>query len=634
MHHYCRSAQKTIANMKALTLIITLLLPLSIFAQSADSLQLSQSIDEVIVTGTKVKTDQRLLSTTVTIIERNTIDSDHRTSLLPTLTEQIPGLFITSRGVMGYGVSTGAAGGMTMRGVGGSPTTGMMVLIDGHPQYMGLMGHPMADAYNSAMAERVEILRGPASVLYGSNAMGGVINIITRNMKQSGSHTDANIGYGSYNTLQTNVTNRTHKGAFTSAITGGYNRSDGHRDNMGFEQYNGSARLGLELSPTWDVAANINFTHFNASNPGTVSAPIIDNDSRITRYATSFSIRNHNDKTQGALSLFYNWGIHNINDGYSEGDTPPNYRFHSKDKMAGASWYQNFSPFNGNRTTVGVDYQFTGGKADNRYLDGSEDKTIADKYMHNIAGYISTQQSIRHWLMIDAGIRYDHNSRIGEAWVPQGGMTILLPRNMQVKAVMAKGFRYPTIREMYMFPPQNPDLQPEQIVNYEVSLHQQLRTVNYGVNVYYIDGKDMIQTQMVDGRPKNVNTGKVDNRGIEAEVSWQAHKRWRLMANYSYLHMKNPIVATPEHKIFFAVQYSHNRWSISSTIQQINGLITQREPLKKENYTLWNLSAEYQAAKRIQLYLHGENLLAQRYEINAGYPMPRATFNAGIKLSL
>ena len=620
--------------MKAIILIIFLLLPLSIFAQSADSLQLSQSIDEVIVTGAKVKTDQRLLSTTVTIIERNTIENDHRSSLLPTLAEQIPSLFITSRGVMGYGVSTGAAGGMTMRGIGGSPTTGMMVLIDGHPQYMGLMGHPMADAYQSSLAERVEILRGPASVLYGSNAMGGVINIITRNMQENGSRTDAHIGYGSYNTLQTNITNRTHKSAFTSAITGGYNRSDGHRANMGFEQYNGSARLGIELSPTWDIAANINVTHFNASNPGTVSAPIIDNDSRITRYATSFSIRNHNDKTQGALSLFYNWGIHNINDGYSEGDTPPDFRFHSKDRMAGASWYQNFSPFINNRTTVGVDYQFTGGKAENRYLDGREDAVIADKYMHNVAAYITSQQSISHWLMVNAGIRYDHNSRIGEAWIPQGGMTILLPHNMQLKAVVAKGFRYPTIREMYMFPPQNPDLRPEQIINYEVSLHQQLRTLNYGINLYMIDGKNMIQTQFVDGRPKNVNTGKIDNRGIEAEVAWQAHKCWRLMANYSYLHMKNPIVASPEHKLFFAVRYSHNRWSVSSTLQHINGLITQREPVKRENYTLWNLSAEYQATKCIQLYLHGENLLAERYEINAGYPMPRATFNAGIKLSL
>ena len=620
--------------MNAIILIIFLLLPLSIFAQSADSLQLSQSIDEVIVTGAKVKTDQRLLSTTVTIIERNTIENDHRSSLLPTLTEQIPSLFITSRGVMGYGVSTGAAGGMTMRGIGGSPTTGMMVLIDGHPQYMGLMGHPMADAYQSSLAERVEILRGPASVLYGSNAMGGVINIITRNMQENGSRTDAHIGYGSYNTLQTNITNRTHKSAFTSAITGGYNRSDGHRTNMGFEQYNGSARLGIELSPTWDIAANINVTHFNASNPGTVSAPIIDNDSRITRYATSFSIRNHNDKTQGALSLFYNWGIHHINDGYSEGNTPPDFRFHSKDRMAGASWYQNFSPFISNRTTVGVDYQFTGGKAENHYLDGREDAVIADKYMHDIAAYITSQQSISHWLMVDAGIRYDHNSRIGEAWVPQGGMTILLPHNMQLKAVVAKGFRYPTIREMYMFPPQNPDLRPEQIINYEVSLHQQLRTVNYGINLYMIVGKNMIQTQFVDGRPKNVNTGKIDNRGIEAEVAWQAHKHWRLMANYSYLHMKNPIVASPEHKLLFAVRYSHNRWSVSSTLQHINGLITQREPVKKENYTLWNLSAEYKATKRIQLYLHGENLLAERYEINAGYPMPRATFNAGIKLSL
>lgn len=92
---------------------------------------------------------------------------------------------------MGYGVSTGAAGGMSLRGIGagvnaaGGPTTSLLVLIDGHPQYMGLMGHPIADAYQSMMAERVEVLRGPASVLYGSNAMGGVINIVTRKMRRT-----------------------------------------------------------------------------------------------------------------------------------------------------------------------------------------------------------------------------------------------------------------------------------------------------------------------------------------------------------------------------------------------------------------------------------------------------------------
>ena len=69
---------------------------------------------------------------------------------------------------------------MNVRGIGGAPTAGVLVLIDGNPQYMGLMGHPLADSYQSLMAEKVEVIRGPSSMLYGSNAMGGVINIITK----------------------------------------------------------------------------------------------------------------------------------------------------------------------------------------------------------------------------------------------------------------------------------------------------------------------------------------------------------------------------------------------------------------------------------------------------------------------
>lgn len=91
---------------------------------------------------------------TVSVLNRETIEKRLEPSLLPMLTEQIPGLFTTSRGIMGYGVSSGAAGGISLRGIGGSPTTGLLVLIDGHPQYMGLMGHPIADAYQSMLAEK------------------------------------------------------------------------------------------------------------------------------------------------------------------------------------------------------------------------------------------------------------------------------------------------------------------------------------------------------------------------------------------------------------------------------------------------------------------------------------------------
>ena len=250
------------------------------------------SIDEVVVTGTRNETDIGHLPMTVSVINRKQIEQAFQPSLLPILTEQVPGLFTTARGVMGFGVSGGAAGSISLRGLNGGSGR-LMVLIDGHPQYMGIMGHPIADAYQSLMADRIEVLRGPASVLYGSNAMGGVVNIVTRKMREDGVNTSANIGYGSYNTLQTEVTNRVRKGRFTSIVSGSYNRTDGHRSNMEFEQYGGYAKLGYGLSKTWNVWGDINITHFNASNPGSIFNPLLDADQHITRGMTSYALENH-----------------------------------------------------------------------------------------------------------------------------------------------------------------------------------------------------------------------------------------------------------------------------------------------------------------------------------------------------
>ena len=347
----------------------------------ADSLRLkSYKLDEVVVTGTRNETDIRHLPMTISVVGRQQLEQTYQPSILPTLTEQVPGLFTTSRGIMGYGVSTGAAGGMSLRGIGagvnaaGGPTTSLLVLIDGHPQYMGLMGHPIADAYQSMMAERVEVLRGPASVLYGSNAMGGVINIVTRKMQEDGVKTNAQIGYGSYNTLQTEVSNRVRKGRFSSVVTGSYNRTDGHRDDMEFEQYGGYAKLGYDFSDTWKLWGDVNITRFNASNPGEADNPYIDNDSRITRGMTSFALENRYDRTSGAVSFFYNWGRHRINDGYHPGEEPQKSHFNSKDRMLGISWYQSATLFTGNRLTVGFDYQHFGGESWNKVVAIDEAK--------------------------------------------------------------------------------------------------------------------------------------------------------------------------------------------------------------------------------------------------------------------
>lgn len=601
----------------------------------------SYAINEVVVTGTRSETDVRHLPMTVSVVGRPQLEASQQTSVLPVLNSQVPGFFSTSRGVMGYGVATGASGQMSLRGIGGPaqaglPTTGLLVLIDGHPQYMGLMGHPIADAYQTMMAERVEVLRGPASVLYGSNAMGGVINIVTRKMQEDGIRTNINIGAGSYGSIQTEATNRIRKGRFSSTVTASYNRTDGHRADMAFEQYGGYAKLGYDFTDNWKVWGDVNVTRFNATNPGSVMKPYIDNDQRITRGMTSFALENYYEKTSGALSFFYNWGDHWINDGYQPGGEPLQYRFNSNDQMLGVSWYQSVQLFQGNRLTVGADYFHFGGEAWNQFFDGHRE-TSANKSLNEVAGYVDFRQDIAAWLTLDAGARVDYHSQTGTEFIPQVGLAFHLPENAEIKAMASKGFRNPTIREMYMFPPQNPDLKPEKLWNYELSFSQRLmdNRLSYGLNVFYINGENLIiRLPNPNGSGMlNQNSGEIENWGAEANVGYQFNSVWSVMANYSWLHMENPVLASPEHKLYGGVNFRKGRWSASTGIQYVKGLYTDLDAATKENFVLWDMQGSFKATNYLSFYVRGENLLAQRYEINAGYPMPKATFMGGVNIN-
>ena len=605
----------------------------------------SDEIDRVVVTGTRNQTDIRHLSQTVTVLGRSEIEKTRQPSLIPVLSERVPGLFITSRGVLGYGVSDGAAGGMSLRGLSGGSGR-LMVLIDGHPQYMGMFSHPIADAYQSFMADRVEVLRGPASMLYGSNAMGGVINIVTRKMDTDGVQTDLTAGYGSFNTVQSELSNSLRKGRFSSVAAISYNRTDGHREDMGFEQYGGFAKLGYDISSEWNVRADVNLTHFNASQPGPVSAPLLDADQRVTRGMASVALDNNYERTSGSISFFYNWGRHWINDGYNPaaGETPLDYRFNSRDDMMGVSWYQSARLFKGNRLTAGVDWFRFGGRAWNDYISGEtagQTSEIADKTEHEVAGYLDFRQSIGSLLTLDAGIRVDHHSRVGTEWVPQAGLSFHLLENIELKASASRGFRYPTIREMYMFPPQNPDLKPESLWNYEIALSQSLLEgrLSYGLNVFYINGDNMIMTVPREGAsPLNMNTGRIENAGVEVQAAWRISRDWSTDANYSFLHMENPVLAAPEHKLYGGASFSRGRWNASTGIQYIAGLYTQVATAggtdRKENFVLWNLYASFRITSWLSVWARGENLLSQKYEINAGYPMPGATVMVGIHISI
>ena len=627
---------------RRLFIVCCVILPsaVSMRAEEADSLSVNRSLGELVVTGTRDETDVRHLSQTVSVIDRSVIEQSLQPSLLPVLTEQVPGLFVTSRGVMGYGVSDGAAGGISLRGLSGGNGR-LMVLIDGHPQYAGIFGHPISDSYQSLLADRVEVLRGPASVLYGSNAMGGVVNIVTRKMHEDGVKTDLHAGYGSYNTLETELTNRIRKGRFSSVVSGSYNRTDGHRGNMQFEQYGGYAKLGYELADNWGTYADVNVTHFNATYPGPVSAPLLEGDQRITRGVVSFALENNYERTSGALSVFYNWGKHWINDGYtpSAGESPKDGRFNSFDNMMGVSLYQSAQFFKGNRITFGFDWFRYGGEAWTEYVKGENAGTrsdLVDKYENEVAGYVDFRQDISRWLTLNAGLRVDHHSRVGTEWIPQAGVAFHLPKDMELKASATKGFRYPILREMYMFPPQNPDLKPESMWNYEIAFSQRLfgGRLHYGLNLFYIDGKNLIMTlPNPNGGMLNQNSGAIDNAGVELQAAYRINRCWSVDANYSYLHMKSPVIAAPEHKLYAGANFTKGRWNVSSGIQYIAGLYTAvGDNPQTEDFVLWNVRGSFRATEWLSVWARGENLLAQRYEINAGYPMPKATFEGGVHL--
>lgn len=596
---------------------------------------LGHVIDNVVVTGTRNQTDVRHLPMTLSVVGRDDMDATKRLNMLPTLTEEVPGLFVTQRGLLGFGVSDGAAGGINLRGV--SAGNGrMMVLIDGHPQYQGIFGHPIADSYQTMMADRVEVLHGPASVLYGSNAMGGVVNIVTRHMQTDGVATNIRLSGGSYGTTQAELTNRLKQGRFYSVVAAQYARTDNHRASMGFEQYGGYAKMGYEISTHWNAYADINLTHFNASYPGSTTTPVYGARQWVTRGVATAVVENHYGRTSGAISVYHNFGRHKINDGYEEGESPATTYFRSNDALTGVSLYQSASLFSGNRLTLGLDYQHIYGKAWNKVIATGEDQpAIGHEHENEVAAYLDIRQDVTPWLTLDAGLRLDHHSQTGTEWVPQGGLVFRVLKDAELKAMVSKGFRNPTIREMYFWRPANDELEPESMMNYELSWRQRLAdgALSYGVNLFYIKGDNMIQTLQVDGRPRNVNTGEIENSGVELKWNWHIDNHWSISNNYSYLHMTNAVVGAPEWKAWLGARYAQGRWSANVGVQYIDGLYTQTSPEEKEHYIMLNATVDYKVCKAINLWCRGDNLLAQKYETIKGYPMPRATFMGGVDIN-
>lgn len=594
------------------------------------------TLSEAVVTGIRGETNIEKLPATISTISHDALSAKEQISILPTLSELIPGLFVTSRGILGYGVSDGAAGGISIRGM-QSGNGRVMVLIDGHPQYQGIFGHSISDAYQTVGVERVEVVRGPASMLYGSNGMGGVINLITRKAPAKGSKTDIHTAWGSYGTFEGSIANRLRSGSFHSSVSGQYSRTDGHRPRLGFEQISGQGKIGYDFGAHWKAEAMADVTSFIAHYPGTVQAPLLEARQKVMRAQAALSVDNDYGFTSGRIGIYHNWGDHKINDGHAPDAAPKTTLFRSQDALTGINIYQSAALWAGNTITLGFDYQRIRGEAWNRSIStGQRTGTSIDTIQHDVAGYIDVRQQFLRIITAEAGVRVDHHSQTGTTFIPQFGISASLPHRASIKATIGKGFRNPTLRELYMWKPANDQLEPERLWNYELSWSQHLQNarINYSINVYLLRADNLIQTAMVDGAPRNVNTGEARNIGVEAQANWQICSFLALTTNHSFVHMKTPMLDTPRYKGYLGFNLKTSQWRANLGAQAISHLYTAVGNAEAhQSFVLLSALIAFRPLPQMEIYAKGDNLLARRYETRMGYPMPRATVMCGLNLS-
>ena len=584
------------------------------------------------MTGTRVAMERDRVAAPVSVVRREAIALSDESALMPSLMEQVPGLFVTSRGVTGYGVSSGAAGGISLRGF--SAASGRtLILIDGHPQYMSIYGHAVADEYLADLAERVEVTRGAASVLYGSNAMGGAINILTREPNFIGNKLNIKLMGGSYGTYRASATEQYSNGRFSLTAGLGHDRTAGHRENSAFHSTSGMLKASYDLSAAWRLSGDVNVVKAYSENPGTVEKPMFEGTADILRMMSWISLENHYASTDGGINIYYNAGRHIINDGYAAGGKPQPFLFHSTDYQGGVNLFQAVRPWTGGTLTGGIDVKLYGGNA----YRNPETEIYADhKKLHEEAAYLLAQQLLGP-VTLDAGIRLEHHSLYGTEWIPQAGISWLAGPDTAFKLSASKGFRTPNLRELYMYAVANENLEPERAWSYDFTYSQHALDgrLNFELSAFLTKGSNIIEVTVVDGKRANRNVGAFENKGVEFSADFRATDELSFNANYSYLHMDTVYTGAPVHKAYFSGTWTPGRFSVNLGVMGIKDLyLSTGENAQTASYVDLKARLAWCATDWLTLFVRGENLLNRSYQTMLGFPEPGFTVLGGLSINL
>jgi vitamin B12 transporter len=598
------------------------LLPAVAHAQSED--------DQIVVVASGVEQEAETTGRSITVLDRATIEQRQTVSLSD--------LIATTSGVTA--TRTGGPGNITAVRIRGAEDAQTLVLIDGvrandpsAPAGAFDFGNLLASAI-----ERVEILRGPNSVIWGSQALGGVVNIVTE-QPTDGITARANAEYGTADQVSANAAVAAGNDTLQGALTGGYFRTDGvsqaavGTEADGYRQYNASGRLRVEFAPG-----------FGADLRGYYANSRLEIDGFP---APTFSFADTDEYTTGQelygyAGLFANIGpvanrvaftLADINrDGYDPAiGSAPLYLYRGRSERY--EYRGDAALADQLRVTFGAE------RENLRFYDG------ADTYRADITSFYG--QAIVtpiERVTLTAGIRSDDHSRFG-AHTSWGANLAVRPLDgTLLRASYGEGFKAPTLYQLFAPFYGTDTLQPETAESWEVGVEQSALdgAAKLGVTWFHRDTKNQIDFDLVSFTYANIARTRAE--GLEVELALKPTDAFTVTANYTYTDTENRSAGYEGNQL---ARRPQDVASVSADYRlpfglSLGGIVTivgdsfndQGNFTRIDGFALGSIRAEMPIGDRFAVYGRVENVTDEKYELVSGYgTFGRAAF-AGVRMRL
>jgi vitamin B12 transporter len=613
---------------------------------------------KIVVTATRIETPAQEIASSVTVISREELERMRKTTVLEAL-EEILGLSIIQNGPPGGAAST------FVRGANSEHT---LFLMDGVE-----MNDPISPARSFDLAhfmldsiERIEILRGPQSTLYGSDAMSGVVNIITKKGQGDPEFSLSSTG-GSYGTFISSAgldgsTEKIHyslgvnyfrSSGFSSAST----EYEGNQEKDGYQNLSLSGRFGYRINNNLEldfilrtVKTRINVDNFGGDygdDPNNVQE---NNAFFLKGELRTLLMGNRWEQKLGLSLVDYDRTHENPTDSAHPVDSEEGF---FKSTLFKIDWQNNFFLHETNTLTVGVDHQQEQGESE-YYSDGiwgSYSSIFPLQRAHTTGFYIQDQIHLGSRFFSTAGIRLDKHSQFGTsttfrlapAYLIQGTQT-------KLKATLGTAFKSPSLYQLYapatfLGPIGNESLKPEKSTGWDIGIEQNFlkRQILLGATYFKNDYTNLIQFDSLQGY---TNVGKAESKGIELFI--QAHSQSGLILNVSYtrteardLDTGYTLLRRPKDKFAASILYPVLR---KGNIRLSLIHIGRREDqdfstwpatrVTLPDYTLLNSVISYDLTQQVQAFLRMDNILNEKYELIKGYGSPGRSAYLGLNISL